>query len=130
MKVDGVLETCIYAAELEATAAFYAQVLGLEPISRKTGRHAFFRSGDAVFLIFNAEVTREASDVPPHGARGDGHVAFRVPESSLDGWKSHLARHGVPIEAEVEWPRGGRSLYFRDPAGNSVELAPARIWGV
>jgi hypothetical protein len=33
-----------------------------------------------------------------------------------------LHRHGVSIEKEVEWPRGGKSLYYRDPAGNSVEL--------
>ena len=35
---------------------------------------------------------------------------------------------GVAIEAEVEWPSGGRSLYFRDPAGNVVELAPPTLW--
>jgi hypothetical protein len=29
----------------------------------------------------------------------------------------------------VRWPRGGRSLYVRDPGGNSIELASPRIWG-
>jgi len=37
--------------------------------------------------------------------------------------------NGVPIESEVRWPRGGRSLYVRDPAGNSVEIASPALWG-
>jgi predicted enzyme related to lactoylglutathione lyase len=36
----------------------------------------------------------------------------------------------VAIEKIVDWPGGGRSLYFRDPAGNSLELATPRIWGI
>ena len=36
----------------------------------------------------------------------------------------------MTIEQEVDWPRGGRSFYFRDPAGNSLELATPRIWGL
>jgi hypothetical protein len=35
----------------------------------------------------------------------------------------------VEIEREVDWDEGGTSLYVRDPAGNSVELAPPTIWG-
>jgi len=48
----------------------------------------------------------------------------------LDEWKKHLADHGVEIEKEVEWPKGGKSIYFRDPAGNSVELATRGLWGL
>ena len=36
----------------------------------------------------------------------------------------------VPIELETDWPRGGHSLYFRDPAGNSVELITPGLWGL
>ena len=41
----------------------------------------------------------------------------------------HLAASGVAVEQEVVWPRGGRSLYFRDPAGNAVELVTPGVWG-
>jgi catechol 2,3-dioxygenase-like lactoylglutathione lyase family enzyme len=34
------------------------------------------------------------------------------------------------IEAEVEWPKGGRSIYFRDPSGNSLEFAESKIWNL
>jgi len=32
------------------------------------------------------------------------------------------------VEKEINWEDGGTSIYFRDPAGNSVELAPATLW--
>lgn len=130
MKVDAVLETCMYAENLDVTGAFYERVLGLEPFSRVEGRHVFFRCGRAVFLLFNPVATERSEDVPPHGARGAGHVAFSVPAAELDGWQARLHAAGVPIESEVRWPRGGRSLYLRDPAGNCVELASPGIWGL
>lgn len=134
--IEGVLETCLYASDLAAAERFYRDVLGLAAFAREEGRHVFFRCGAGMLLLFDPARTRAAAGqvggvpVPPHGATGAGHVAFAVPEAELSGWRDRLAAHGVPIEAEVEWPRGGRSLYVRDPAGNSVELAPARIWGI
>ena len=136
MRPDGVLETCIYAGDLDAAERFYGDVLGLEAFAREPGRHVFFRCGHAVFLVFDPARTRDAAGqvggvpIPPHGASGAGHVAFAVPASELPAWRSRLAELGVAVEAEVAWPRGGRSLYVRDPAGNSVELASPGIWGL
>lgn len=128
MKVDDVLECCIYALDVEATGQFYEKVLGLEPFSSAPDRHVFFRCGSRVFLLFNPERTAASDQVPPHGCNGPGHVAFSVAEAELPAWREHLRASGVAIEREVEWPRGGRSIYVRDPAGNSVELAPPTIW--
>jgi catechol 2,3-dioxygenase-like lactoylglutathione lyase family enzyme len=89
-----------------------------------------------MFLIFNSARTSNAAPadgraiVPPHGSTGPGHVAFRVPEVSFPAWRARIAEAGISIEADIAWPGGGRSLYIRDPAGNSVELASARIWGL
>jgi catechol 2,3-dioxygenase-like lactoylglutathione lyase family enzyme len=131
MRVDDILECCLYAEDLEATARFYEEVLGLHPFSRAEGRHVFFRCGGRVFLLFDPARTAEASgEVPPHGARGPGHVAFAVPQDALPAWRDQLRERGVAVEAEVTWPSGGRSLYLRDPAGNSVELTSPRIWGI
>jgi catechol 2,3-dioxygenase-like lactoylglutathione lyase family enzyme len=131
MKISHILETALYAADLAAAEDFYTRVLGLETFSRVEGRHLFFRLADAMLLIFNPEQTAlSGQDVPPHGAHGPGHAAFTIQESELDAWRGHLESEGVEIEKEVEWPNGGRSLYFRDPAGNSLELASPRIWGL
>jgi catechol 2,3-dioxygenase-like lactoylglutathione lyase family enzyme len=66
--------------------------------------------------------------VPTHGAKGPGHLCFRAPGGTIDDWRRHLEAAGVEIEMDFEWPQGGRSIYFRDPAGNSLEFAEPRIW--
>ena len=132
LKVAGVLETCIYAEDLEAAEAFYRSVLGLEAFQKAPGRHVFLYCGPhAVFLVFNPEATVRSDmklGVPTHGAMGPGHVTFSIRETEMAAWRERLSAEGVAIEKEVDWPGGGRSIYFRDPAGNSVELASARIW--
>jgi len=136
MKTTGVLESCLYAVDLVVAEKFYKDVIGLKLISREQGRHVFFRCGASVVLIFNPEHTStqkswiEGALIPLHGARGAGHLAFRVAEEALPGWEQHLAKCSVEIESEVSWPQGGKSLYFRDPAGNSIELASPKIWGI
>jgi catechol 2,3-dioxygenase-like lactoylglutathione lyase family enzyme len=130
MKVQGVLETAIYVDDLEAAKTFYRDVLGLEFFAEELPRHVFLRCNDAMLLLFNPEETHKTTDLTPHGARGQQHVCFRVPHADVDRWMQHLRDHGVDIELEHHWPRGGRSLYFRDPAGNSVELASPIIWGI
>lgn len=97
---------------------------------RKEGLFAFFRIGDAMLLLFEPGASRRSRGVPAHGAEGPGHACFAVAEDELDGWKARLEAAGVAIEHEQDWPRGGRSFYFRDPAGNSLEIATPRIWGL
>ena len=85
-------------------------------------------------LIFNpAETAKPAAPgaiaVPPHGAAGPGHVCFAAPGDELGQWRRRLETAGIAIESTIDWPQGGRSIYFRDPAGNSVEFAEPRIWG-
>jgi catechol 2,3-dioxygenase-like lactoylglutathione lyase family enzyme len=129
MQARRILETCLYVDNLDTAAAFYQHVMGLELYSRVAGRHAFFRCGENMFLLFNAETTRQAvGDVPTHGATGAGHVAFAIGAEEVVAWRSHLQNRGVVIEKEVDWPGGGQSLYFRDPSGNCIEVATPIVW--
>jgi catechol 2,3-dioxygenase-like lactoylglutathione lyase family enzyme len=135
MAPAGILETVLYAKDLVAAEAFYRNVLGLEPFAKAAGRHIFYRCGDQVFLIFNPDATKVppaagALPVPPHGADGEGHICFRASADELDAWRRTLEVKGIAIEADFEWPGGGRSIYFRDPAGNCLEFAEPRIWGL
>jgi catechol 2,3-dioxygenase-like lactoylglutathione lyase family enzyme len=100
-------------------------------MGKEPGRSVFFQVGEAsALLAFLAEVTSKGGHLPPHGANGPGHFALGIETEALDAWRKHLQAHGIAIEKEVEWPRGGRSLYFRDPAGNSVELVTPGVWGL
>lgn len=130
---EGVLEAALYAEDLEAAASFYGTVMGLEEITRVAGRHVFFRAGATVVLIFNPKATAEGGSnprlpVPPHGAHGPGHLCFAATRSEIAAWRSRLVAAGHAIEAEFDWPNGARSIYVRDPAGNSVEIAEPRLW--
>lgn len=134
--ISRVLEACLYATDLDAAERFYVGVLQLEKYSSVPGRHVFFRCGSGMFLVFNPERTSaepslvNGAIVPAHGATGPGHVAFSVLDTEIPAWRSRLEAAGVEIESEVKWPRGGTSLYMRDPAGNCVELASPKLWGL
>ena len=123
-----VLETCLCVDDLIAAEQFYSQVLGLAFHSRQEGRHVFFRCGRGMLLLFNPEQSSLPGEIPPHGTHGAGHVAFSAQEAELPAWRKHLESHGVSIEKYHSWTGGGYSLYFRDPAGNSLELATPAIW--
>ncbi|HEX2474839.1 MAG TPA: VOC family protein [Lacipirellulaceae bacterium] len=130
-----VLESCLYATDLDAAERFYIEVIGLTKHGREDGRHVFFRCGDDMVLIFNPEHTSKVrttiagAPLPLHGTRGTGHLAFALREADIPSWRSHLQGCGVEIESEVRWPQGGTSLYVRDPAGNSIELVSPKVWG-
>ncbi len=49
---------------------------------------------------------------------------------SCNPWRARLKACGIAIESEMHWPAGGRSLYFRDPDGNLVELVTPGIWPI
>lgn len=133
MRPEAILETALYATDLAAAEGFYAGLLGLPVIARVDGRHVFFRVGQGVLLVFDPAATdlpsgNPALPVPTHGARGRGHVCFAASRAGIAAWRARFVAAGIAIEAEFDWPNGARSLYIRDPAGNSVEFAEPRLW--
>ena len=130
MNIGRVYETVLYSEDVDATAAFYAGALELQAIDPPDEHSAAFRLPDrGVLLIFDARRSGAGGRfVPVHGTSGPGHVAFAVGDGELETAKRALEERGVQIEREIAWPVGGRSFYFRDPAGNSVELVEGEIW--
>lgn len=122
-----VLETCVYARDIDAARRFYEEVMGLDCFVFKPPRQAFFDAGDGVFLVFNPDETKEDEQLPPHGADGSCHVCFRVDAEELDQWRNTFEDADLEVH-EATWPNGD-SLYVYDPAGNLVEVAPGEIWG-
>ncbi len=133
--IEGILETALYVDDLNVAESFYAGVLGLELILKQPDRHVFFRCGPGVLLLFHADHSSIPAEpgmlpVPTHGADGPAHMCFRMAAENMDAMVARLSAAGVPLEADFHWPNGARSIYFRDPAGNSLECAEARLWQI
>lgn len=128
---DSPHETVLYGEDVPALADFYSRVTGLRllPGADEHGAALRFPTGDAVLLLFHPTyAATPGRGVPTHGAIGPSHVAFRVPVGMLNQWLQRFAELEVAVELDRTWKRGGRSLYVRDPAGNSIELVEGDIW--
>lgn len=123
-----IFETVLYADDLAAAGRFYGETLGLE-IVQESELFLTFRLADSVLLVFEPRLSAESGrSVPSHGMQGDGHIAFKATDDELETWKNTFIQAGIEIEQIQSWPEGGRSVYVRDPAGNSVEFAPRTLW--
>ena len=56
------------------------------------------------------------------------HVAFSIAPDELSAWQERLQAAGVNLEGRTQWPRGGVSVYFRDPDGHLLEIATPGLW--
>jgi catechol 2,3-dioxygenase-like lactoylglutathione lyase family enzyme len=86
-----------------------------------------------VLLLFvrggsNQDTPLHNSTIPAHDGAGPLHLGFSVERGELDAWETHFAAKGVEVLSRIDWPRGGRSLYFRDPDGHLLELLTPGVW--
>jgi catechol 2,3-dioxygenase-like lactoylglutathione lyase family enzyme len=127
VELKGVLETVLYysSGQEEELAQFYGEVLGL----RAVGRGGLtFRVGQGLLLLFDRDRSVLQSKPPPHGASGSIHTCFVAAADDYESWRTRVADNAVPIVEEIEWGNGVKSFYFRDPAGNVLEIADGDPW--
>jgi catechol 2,3-dioxygenase-like lactoylglutathione lyase family enzyme len=126
------LETALYCDDLAHTAAFYQTLLSTTPMLSGDRLVALDAGGQTVLLLFqrgnSGPLDTPGGLVPGHDGEGPVHLAFAIDVADVAAWEARLAALSIPIESRVEWPRGGVSVYFRDPDGRSVELATPGIW--
>ena len=133
--LSGVIETSIYVDSVARAAQFDRAVFGFETIIEDHRFCALSVAAKQVLLLFQKGssttiTTVPGGDIPPHDGAGELHLAFSIPAAALPDWKKRLAEQGVPIESEVSWPRGGNSIYFRDPDRSLVELITPGCWPI
>ncbi|HKF04769.1 MAG TPA: VOC family protein [Candidatus Sulfotelmatobacter sp.] len=127
-KIAGVVETSLYVEDLARSARFYAEVLGFERLDEDERITAMAVGSHQVLLLCKKGASKDWK--VPHDGNGQLHLAFAIDRGQLEGWESRLAEHGIPIEHRKAWPRGGESIYFRDPDGHSLELETPGVWSV
>jgi len=132
MKPSAILETVLYANSIEEAVWFYHEVLGLEMPKGQSDLMTLFRiDKNQVLLVFDPKISDQPGrGVPSHGARGPGHIGLGIEAGEYQAWLDKLSEHGIAIEKEIVWEREylAKSIYFRDPSGNSVELITTDIW--
>lgn len=134
-KLGSVIETALYVDDLARANAFYQEVLELEPLTSDSRFSAFDVGGRNVLLLFKRGATLETvtlpgGTIPPHDGAGPIHMAFSVGADDLPAWEKRLNDNGVAIEGRTEWPRGGHSIYFRDPDNHLLELVTPGVWAI
>ncbi|WGF89922.1 VOC family protein [Marinivivus vitaminiproducens] len=133
--LNRIVETALYVDSLERAGAFYAQTLGLRSLLATDSLHAFGVGDSSVLLVFKRGgsmrtqvLPDEGGTIPPHDGSGPIHICFSVDADALGEWEASLNEAGVAIEGRTQWPRGGESIYFRDPDGHLLELMTPGNW--
>ena len=134
-EMTGVIETCLYVDDLERAVRFYQERLQLRKLSSDDRFCVFSVADRHILLLFKRGATLEpiptpGGTIPPHDGKGPLHLAFSIAVSELSSWEKHLESCGIAIESRVRWPRGGQSLYFRDPEQHLVELLTPGCWPI
>ncbi len=133
--IRGLLETALYVEDLARAAQFYENLFGFTRLYEEPRLIALEIPGRQVLLLFlkgasSGKNTVPGGLIPPHDGQGRLHLAFAIEAAEQKTWRAHLTANGIVIESEVIGDRGGRSLYFRDPDQNLVELAPPGLWKI
>lgn len=133
--LTGVLETSLYVDDLDRASCFYEQTFGLTRIEGDDRFRAYSVGGRSVLLLFKRGASNRVTELPqgklgPHDGNGPLHLAFSISAEELPAWEKLLLERGIPIETRIRWPRGGTSVYFRDPDKHSVELATPGVWSI
>ncbi len=131
--VIGVIETALYVDDLPRAIAFYRSLFSFPVLQQDHRFCAFDVAGRSVLLLFLRGSSLEPlklpwGTIPPHEGSGPWHIGLAIPPGSDAAWETRLREAGVTIESAFTWPRGGRSLYFRDPDGHMVELLTPGVW--
>ena len=121
----GVGHIAVFAKDLEQTARFYSEVMGM-PVTRVTpnrdvadSTHMNVAIGNRMTLAFF-----DFPDVPrlqrraPEGVGNVMHIAMPISRDSFEDVKTRLDTN------RVKYQEVGHSLYLRDPNGLGIELMP------
>lgn len=133
--VTGILESSLYVTSLDEARDFYQSLFGFEQLFRDERLCALSAGGRNVLLLFAKGASEQENvvpggTIPAHGGDGRLHLAFSIPVESLGAWEERLSDRGIAVDGRVEAPRGGTSLYFRDPDGHLIELATPGLWTI
>jgi catechol 2,3-dioxygenase-like lactoylglutathione lyase family enzyme len=128
VRMEGIVHFSIPVSDLERSARFYNELLGMRIIEK---------TPSMVFLECGADHVVLAKTPVPIKINAEGkttvHHAFKVAAKDFDPALEFLKQKGIDILRVEDRQDGvflGRSAYFLDPDGNALEIHDARKMGV
>ena len=121
----GIDHLAVFAKDLETTADFYSQVMGMPVVNVTANRdvpestHMNVDLGNGTMLsFFDFPHVRRLQRRTPEGVGGIMHIALPITPERLEELKVNLSRN------RVKYQEIGGSVYFNDPNGMGIELMP------
>ena len=127
MHFNGISEIVLIVKDVRASARFYQEVVGLEPMTEADDEWAWFWSGrpdhSARVAVHKGTLLHEQHSPHPQGERwGHVHYAFEVSPEHIDEALDVVRRAGVEVygPTQFKW-MNATGYYFYDPDGNLLE---------
>ena len=121
-------EIVLIVEDVERSARFYRNVVGLVPENEPDDGWAWFWAGEPgraqrVALHKGSLLFEERSPLPEGERWGRVHYAFNVPREKLEKAADHVRQKGHTVYGPVylDWMKA-LSYYFYDPDGNLLEF--------
>jgi len=113
--------TVIFVRDMAAMRQFYEGILGFSLIRELSPRWIEYRVGRNTLALATPSLT--AGDPPPPRGSALLQLAFRVAVPEVDQCAAELAQRGITLlSPPTDQAFGHRTLFFRDPDGNLLEV--------
>lgn len=131
MQIKALGHVVLKVRDLDRSAAFYRDILGMKEVMRYREAMAFFSFSSNHHDLGLLQLGPRATAPDPYSP-GLYHVAFKVGDSldELRECKAHLEKHGIQFIGMSDHGVS-QSLYLADPDGNEIELyvdADPALW--
>ncbi|OWV68927.1 glyoxalase [Rhizobium sp. R339] len=123
IRIDRLDHLVLTVADVAATCDFYSRILGMSVETFAEGRKALKFGRQKINLH---QAGHEFEPKAKHPVPGSGDLCF-IAETPLADVIAHLLTRGIAIEEGPVERTGAtgrlRSIYFRDPDGNLIEVS-------
>jgi catechol 2,3-dioxygenase-like lactoylglutathione lyase family enzyme len=115
---------CVLTRQIDRLASFYQEVLQLAP--RCDGAYVEFSTEPGIFCLWTMDAYAEIAGSDELPQPGAGGIMLEFEEDNLDAEFARRRARSQPaidfIISPTTMAWGNRSIYFRDPDSNRVDL--------